>query len=98
MIRFQLVRKERFQKLRTIETMGPNLYLAHRWTRKGQDLKGEDDPFEKKLITAAAAQDDHPIRGVSVSAILHLPLLGRDGKAHVGTIQLEIKAELATYS
>ena len=84
--------------------MGPNVDLAHRWAREGEDLKRKDHAFEEKVLVATATKDDHPIGRIAIRAIeqhLVIALAKRvfgdcalSECAPFQTVQLKIQAKL----
>ena len=78
--------------------MGPDFHLAHGGAGKGKNLEGKHNSFEKKVVTATATQDDHPIRGIAVGTILEHLLAGVSEKACIWTVQRKNRAELNIYS
>lgn len=72
-----------FQELRAIQPVRPNFDLAHGRAGEGQHLKGKNHSLEKKLITAAATEDHHPIGRIAIGAVLGCHKPCRGGKGHI---------------
>jgi hypothetical protein len=94
----ELFRAERFKQLWTVKAVGPDFHFTEGWAGKSQKFERKDHPLQKKLVAAAATQDDHPVRGVAEGAILEHPLDRRGNKARIWAIQRVMKAESDPYS
>jgi hypothetical protein len=79
----ELFRTEGFEQLWTIKAVGPDFHFTEGRACKSQKFEWKHHSLQKELVASAATQDNHPVRGVAIGAILKHLLNRRGGQAHI---------------